>query len=244
MEILVFIFIIALCFALIALRSPKVKGKIGEHTVNEILKSLPSPEYTIYNNLIIKNGDRTSQIDHIIVSPYGIFVIETKNYRGWIFGGENSGHWTQNIWGNKYSIPNPIHQNAGHIYALKNILGLKTNQFISIVAFSHRADLKISVSSNVIYFSQLRNTIKRYSDLLLNDVTIKECNRRLSSIPQPTKGEEREHIKGTKEFIQRNRIAVANGLCPRCGGELVMRSGKYGKFYGCSNYPHCKYTHK
>ena len=30
--------------------------------------------------------------------------------------------------------------------------------------------------------------------------------------------------------------------CPRCGGMLVERNGKYGKFLGCEHYPKCLYT--
>ena len=53
-------------------------------------------EYYRLNNITLPlaNGGST-QIDHIIVSVHGIFVIETKNYKGWIYGNEKQRQWTQ-----------------------------------------------------------------------------------------------------------------------------------------------------
>lgn len=93
-------------------------------------------DYKIFKDVLIRNSYGTSQVDHLIVSPYGIFVVETKNYKGWILGGENSDKWTQNIWGNKYQLANPIRQNYGHIKALQNALPqFVSNQYISIIVF-------------------------------------------------------------------------------------------------------------
>lgn len=86
-------------------RSPRVKGKIGEFNVYSRLNFLNQAEYKILNNVLIYTKDgRSVQIDHIIVSVYGIFVIETKNYKGWIFGNENSENWMQVIYKEKKSI--------------------------------------------------------------------------------------------------------------------------------------------
>ena len=102
MTILVSIVFAIIFVAIIYLQinSAKIKGKIGEKTVSFILGKL-GPEYKPYNDVLIRNGDWTSQIDHIVISPFGIFVIETKNYKGWIYGGANQVQWTQNIWGKK-----------------------------------------------------------------------------------------------------------------------------------------------
>ena len=98
------IIIITLPIALIALLWKLIpsKGAMGEKRVAHILKKLPEDRYKVINNLLIQNNGYTTQIDHIVVSVYGIFVIETKTYQGWIYGGENSDYWTQNIYGNKY----------------------------------------------------------------------------------------------------------------------------------------------
>ena len=65
------------------------KGQYSEKLVNDKISKL-SDEYVIFNDLLFESNGRSTQIDHVVVSPYGVFVIETKGYKGWIFGGENS----------------------------------------------------------------------------------------------------------------------------------------------------------
>lgn len=80
------------CFATTASQ----KGKRGETRVSLILSRLPE-EYTILNDLVFQTENGTTQIDHVVVSKYGVFAIETKNYRGEIYGDDNRKEWTQLI---------------------------------------------------------------------------------------------------------------------------------------------------
>ena len=73
------------------LNHPKVRGIIGEKRVRKHLDRLPKEHYSVLNNVMVKAKKGTSQIDHIVISSHGIFVIETKNYKGWIHGNEDSG---------------------------------------------------------------------------------------------------------------------------------------------------------
>lgn len=57
-----------------------------------------------------------------------------------------------------------------------------------------------------------------------------------------SKEETKEHIQEVKTTIKETKKKIKAGTCPKCGGELVLRKGKYGKFYGCSNYPKCRFT--
>ena len=91
---------------------PVWKGKYAEILVDKILSRLPE-DYITFNDLLFKSNGYTVQIDHIVVSPFGIFVIETKGYQGWITGGENSEYWTQTIFKSKHKFYNPIRQNDG-----------------------------------------------------------------------------------------------------------------------------------
>ena len=84
-------------------KMPEWKGKYSEKLVYRKMLNLPD-EYTIFNNLLFENNGYSTQIDHLVVSPYGVFVIETKDYKGWIFGGEYSEKWTQNIYGTKFEF--------------------------------------------------------------------------------------------------------------------------------------------
>ena len=122
----ILLFLVIFGFIFLVKKIPEIRGHIEEKKVSAFLATLPSYEYKIFNDILLATESGTTQIDHIVVSRFGIFVIETKNYRGWITGNEN----------------------------------------------------------------------------------------------------------------------IRAGICPKCGGNLVLRNGKYGSFYGCSHYPTCKFTKK
>lgn len=213
--------------------------------VAKILSKLPEEEYRVINNLLIKQGNKTTQIDHVVVSEYRIFVIETKHYRGWIYGDANREYWTQNIYGNKYDLWNPIHQNQGHIRALRRVLtDIPPGVFVSIVTFSKQASLDIRNSENVIYWDELKDVIRSYQRKLISTEQAQNTYETLLAANIDSKDNQKQHVRHVREQISKREETIAKGRCPRCGGELVLRKGTYGPFYGCSNYPRCKFTHK
>lgn len=138
------------------------------HKIDIQLSQL-SKDYMYLSDLLIKNPKSStgySQIDHIIITPYGLFVIETKNYQGTIYGGKNKKTWLIN---GKFKMMNPLMQNYGHIQALKNFIEDKYQQyFISLVSFTKRCTFKIEeelrkINSNelVIYDVELTQFINR-----------------------------------------------------------------------------------
>lgn len=144
------------------------KGEIGEYKIDIQLSQLPK-EYKYINDLMIQNPKSItgySQIDHLLITPYGIFVIETKNYQGTIYGGKNRKNWLVN---GKFKMLSPIVQNYGHIAALKKYIDSKFHdKFISIVSFTKRCTLKIDLDLRdihsdemVIYDIFLTETIQR-----------------------------------------------------------------------------------
>ena len=121
------------------------KGFLGESVIN-IATWLKLEKETYYrlNNITLPldNGGST-QIDHVIVSKYGIFVIETKNYKGWIYGTEKQRQWTQAFPnGRKFKFQNPLQQNYLHIKTLADLLELETSYFHSMIAFIGECELK------------------------------------------------------------------------------------------------------
>src|SRR5690606_16421614 len=75
---------------------PKIKGMAGEKQVARILNTLDPNEYILMNDLYLPKEDgKTTQIDHILIGPQGIFVIETKNYKGGFTGSKHKQTWTQ-----------------------------------------------------------------------------------------------------------------------------------------------------
>ncbi|MBO7520223.1 MAG: NERD domain-containing protein, partial [Clostridia bacterium] len=128
------IILLALC-VLVKILYPKFRGFMGEFWVKEGLKNLPKEEYAAINDIMIEQNGNTHQIDHIVISRYGVFVIEMKNYYGLISGDEYKSKWVQRVGKSKRYFQNPIHQNYGHIKALEALLNLSEDCFIPIVCF-------------------------------------------------------------------------------------------------------------
>lgn len=209
------------------------KGKVGEKVVAGKLDHLPKDQYRVLNNVTIPTPKGSSQIDHLVVSVYGIFVIETKNYDGWIYGGEHAEYWTQNIYGNKYQLYNPILQNAGHVRALRRVLKeFAPIPIMPIVAFSGKADIKVKVEEScVVYWSQLRKVINQFQNKRLSWSQVNAiCDSIEAAQLEPGKEADRQHLRDIHSAREQKYESIASGRCPRCGGTLVLRSGKFGKF--------------
>lgn len=140
-----------LILLLTILRLPSVKGKLGELYVSKGLrKKLPNNQYSMINDVTLPLDDGgTTQVDHIVVSPFGVFVIETKNMKGWIFGNEKQAKWTQTIYRTKHSFQNPIRQNYKHTQTLAQLLNLRAELFHSVIIFTPNAELKTNMPQNV-----------------------------------------------------------------------------------------------
>jgi restriction system protein len=135
------------------LKCKRFKGVIGEAVVNwGGLSRLNKDRYRVLKNLLIPSitGDGMTEIDHVVVSEHGIFVIETKNFTGWIFGREHDRKWTCSTFGNKRQFLNPLKQNSLHVNSLAAFLGLPRSMFHSVVFFVGDATLKTPMPSNVL----------------------------------------------------------------------------------------------
>ncbi len=219
----------------------KRHGAQGERKVDSKLNPLifGKVEHRQINNLILvdENG-KSHQIDHIEIRENGIFCIETKNYIGWIFGDDNSQKWTQTLYnGEKHSFYNPIKQNKSHCYQISRIIGKKYRVNSVVVMANNNAD-KIN-SNNVCNLNELKFYLSHNDDgthLSIDEMDM-IYNKLLTAGSDMTNKEHVQNIKQTQREID-------NKICPRCGGALVLRKGQSGKFYGCSNYPKCKFTKK
>ena len=239
--------------------TPKDIGNKGEERVRSILEQLPEDYYT-FNDLLLEKDKGYTQIDHLVVSKYGVFAIETKNYAGDIYGDDRRKEWTQlivnehtfinkpfktynNVTKNK--LYNPIKQSYGHIYELKKILkDWPYLKVIPIVVFIERANLQgVTSNHHVIYSSHLLETIESYKTVYLNDDDVKKIILSLIERNKRAEVDDSTHVIQIKTAKLERDIKIAEHICPKCGGDLILREGKYGKFYGCSNYPSCDFTH-
>lgn len=232
--------VIVLIIILAILKSPQYKGKYGEDIVKNKLKTIEG-YHNILNDIMLNDNGKSRQIDHIAITEYGVFVIETKNYGGIIYGQEASTEWKQYLNQKSSSFKNPIHQNYGHTEIVKKLLEDITDKVYPIVVFIKRCKLKIGVKSVVIYDSQLKDFIEN-REKVLNNIEINEIYKILMENKITNKETIKNHNYNVKNYIEYKENIANEGKCPRCGGALIKRQGKRGEFYGCSNYPKCKYT--
>ena len=238
--------------------TPRQKGKRGEQRVYDVLSNL-SEEYHILDDVILKTKNGTTQIDHIIVSKYGIFTIETKNYRGDIYGEDYRKEWTQLIvtnvtypkkWWKTYTYVrknrfyNPVKQSIGHALRIRELLSaFPYIKIVPIVVFAGDAFLK-NVKSNhhVIYKENLLEVISRYKAIYIKDDDVQTILDiiKVNNVRETVSN--KQHVKNLKNAAKVVNTAITFNICPKCGGHLVERRGQYGTFYGCSNYPQCKFT--
>lgn len=131
---------------------------------------------------------------------------------------------------------------GGHIYALSSYLNINKRVFKSIIVFSNKATLKITTDTPVIHMSHLKREILSYSQEIIPGSEVDSIYNSLNRISLTGTENEKRHVQSVKQNVEEKQRALRSGICPRCGGELVLRKGKYGDFYGCSNYPKCKFT--
>lgn len=237
------IFVPVLVLTLI-LRSAWFKGKLGEFKVNVgVTLLLDRKIYRLVKNVTLPVGGGTTQIDHLVVSPYGIFVIETKNIKGWIFGQPNQAQWTQVIYRFKQRFQNPLLQNNMHVKAVGDLLGLEHDQIHNVVVFAGTCTFKTPMPTEVVHgvFS-LAGFIRAKRVLVFTEDEVR-CfiedilNNRLD----PGFRTERTHVRNVKRRISDN--AADSGIaCPRCGGVMIERLNRRvgERFLGCRRFPRCR----
>ena len=228
---------------------------LGEGVVNVATWLMLDKEvYHRLNNttLPLENGGST-QIDHIIVSIYGIFVIETKNYKGWIFGSEKQAQWTQTLGGKKYKFQNPLRQNYLHIKTLSKLLDLDMIYFHSMIVFIGECQLKskeqlpdnVMNSGMVSYIKQKQQPI--LSEKQVHDIVEQIEQKRFAKSWQ-THTEHKNHVNNKHSIVSDTVTTQANltaPLCPKCQSPMSKRMAKKGQrqgqaFWGCTQFPKCR----
>lgn len=276
-------------------------GKYGEYLTYKYLKSFEeNGAKFLFNVYIPKNNCETTEIDVLMISSKGIFVFESKNYSGWIFGDEKHKHWYQTLpqgknRTHKEHFFNPVMQNRAHINHLKNFIGQEI-PVRSIIVFSDRCTLKsVKIYSNAISVINRCNVSSIVADIckqiendLLTQTDIDIIYNKLYPYTQVDETTKMQHVESINNltkttnkqttssittsqnktediFVQSdyNNIDETGDIqtevtptettvgqkalkCPKCNSNLILRTATKGanrgnKFWGCSNYPKCKY---
>ncbi len=235
-------------------KSPWFKGMIGEWLLNlSIRLFLDRQEYHLLSNVTLPLEQGSTQIDQVLVSRFGVFVIETKNMKGWIFGDPRHKRWTQQLFRRRHGFQNPLHQNYLHLMTLKSLLGLADHQLHSIVYFIGDCTFKTPMPENVMRRG-LVSYIKRKTTPVLSTADV---DRIVDTIQQgrltASWQTHRQHVtqlKARHADSSANHIStrapvgqsVANPpsqsvspadnpppICPRCGSTMVLRTATRGR---------------
>lgn len=257
-------------------------GRYGEYlTYKHLRHHEKDGAKFLFNIYIPKGNDGTTEIDVLMISPKGLFVFESKNYSGWIFGSENQRNWYQTLpqgrrRSHKEAFYNPVMQNNTHIKHLKTLLGSDIPTH-SIITFSDRCTLKkVQITSSdihVINRSRVGSVVGAICDRmnagLLDEKQITDLYEKLFPYSQVNASVKAQHIADinnlsknaapqpeikqepeTQEPVPEQSSVMHSEQnpmsCPKCGGALILRTAKRGEnagnqFYGCSNFPKCKY---
>lgn len=179
------------------LRSPWFKGLAGEALVALAAKlRLPASTYHRLHNVTLPTPDGTTQIDHIFVSRYGIFVVETKNMKGWIFGGERQAQWTQKIYKRTFRFQNPLRQNYKHVKALESALDVSPEHIHSVVVFNGASRFKTPMPANVTWGGAYITYIKSFTNPVLSESEVRDVLSQIKSGRlAPTRETHRQHVQ-------------------------------------------------
>ena len=260
-------------------------GKIGEYYTYKYLKGYEKDGAKfLFNIYIPKENGETTEIDVLMIGKKGLFVFESKNYSGWIFGSDEQKNWYQTLptgrgRSHKEHFYNPIMQNNSHVKHLKALVGEQFPVY-SLIVFSERCTLKnITVHNPQVRVIKRDEVVfavaDRYKVPIENALTeedIAALYKKLYPYTQVSDAVKAQHIVNIQSDLekapeipsvampQESALAAAepndptpvspppmqNLQCPRCGGNLVLRTATKGvnagkQFWGCEKFPKCRY---
>lgn len=221
------------------------KGRSGEFRVNAGLRLLLGRKsYYLMKNVTLPIGDGTTQIDQLIVSQFGVFVVETKNMTGWIFGQADQPQWTQVIYHHRQKFQNPLRQNYKHVKSVQQILGLGRDQIFNCVVFVGDSTFRTPMPDGVVqgvfalarFVKAQRNRVLQPEELPILIDTLSRYRLK------PGLRTKFAHVRHVKRRVS-NMDDTAGG-CPNCGSAMVERTNKRSgeRFLGCERFPRCMGT--
>lgn len=187
-------------------RMPVWYGWIGERFISRKLRRLNKKHFRVLDDLMLPSNGNTcnTQIDHIAVSNFGIFCVETKSLSGWIFGSAKQRQWTQVLYRNKYRFFNPLRQNHAHVKAIEDLLGPERlrSPIVSLIAFPNADKLKITGTDSVGRGRDIIRKIKTYTEEVYTDAERDEIVAMLATANIVDRAARRMHVKQVRRLKQ------------------------------------------
>uniref|UniRef100_UPI004048D36F nuclease-related domain-containing protein n=1 Tax=Rheinheimera sp. TaxID=1869214 RepID=UPI004048D36F len=153
---------------------PGFKGVFAEYKLNRLLRWRLSKRYQHFRKLkLLTAKNELVVVDHLVLSPFGIFVITVRGERGNIYGSETEANWRREYLGKTKLLMNPLHQNFKNTEAVRHLLQLKaydaSEQLHSVVAFSRVAQIKNAMPANITYVDEVSTYLGQFTQPCLND---------------------------------------------------------------------------
>lgn len=192
------LFVLALVRGL--LKSPRFKGWLGERRIRRHAEGrLPPAVYRSFHDVLLCDERGTTQIDHLYVSVYGVFVVETKNMGGWIFGSEHQREWTQVFPGHKRRFQNPLLQNYRHIKAVESVLGVPARCQRSVVVFAGDATFKTAMPASVCTIDDYLDHIASFKEVVLSEAECAAICEKIAGNLLPGRESRKAHVQSLRE---------------------------------------------
>lgn len=225
------------------LRSAWSKGHAGERRVRHLLRrKLKAPRYVALHNVTLNAPGGSTQIDHVVVSCFGVFAIETKNLQGHITGSARQPQWTQTLGEQRFAFQNPLLQNYRHTQVLVATLQLPPEHVHSVIAFVGRSHLPEDRPVNVTQGSGCVRFIRSFKQPVWTADEVQALAQQLQAQRlAPTQATHRAHVQHLKE----RHSTAGQRACSACGSPRVLRTARVGAhagqaFWGCSAFPQCR----
>lgn len=155
------------------------------------------PDYHLMNHVTLQLKDGTTQVDHILVSRFGVFVIETKDYKGWIFANTNQANWTQVLFHYRFRFQNPLFQNERHVRAVQGLLDFLPSGVVkSVVVFTGVAEFKTEIPQGVFSPSDLIEYLREQTVEVMSRNRMQFCVGRIETARLAISGKtDVEHVQ-------------------------------------------------
>lgn len=170
----------------------------GEALLTRVARAnFAPPDYHLMNHITLQMKDGTTQVDHILVSRFGVFVIETKDHKGWIFANAKQANWSQVLFKRKFKFQNPIFQNIRHVRAVQDLLDFLPAEAVkSVVVFTGEAKFKTEIPPGVFSVTGLMDHLREQTAEVMSLNRVQFCVGRLETARLAISGKtDVEHVQ-------------------------------------------------